>query len=64
MVEKSSSQQRHLENLTILHGFFYHGIYYHHGQPQISKENQEKGKEKSGRAETIYSRQESQPPKK
>ncbi len=27
-------QIRHLANLRILHGFFYHGVYYLRGHPQ------------------------------
>lgn len=32
----------HADNLAHAHGFFYHGIYYNHGVPQISKEKMEK----------------------
>lgn len=31
------NQLRHTQNLSMLHGAFYHGIYYHHGEAQKPK---------------------------
>jgi hypothetical protein len=50
------NQFNHMRNLSSevgLHGQFYHGIYYDHGHPQISKEKHAKMCAKLARRATI-----------
>ena len=54
MVEKSPNQKRHMENLSILHGVFYRGIYFHQGVAQISREKIEKRKDRISQKGVIY----------
>ena len=32
--KKKENMIRHLANLSLLHGFFFHGTYFHEGKPQ------------------------------